>query len=90
MPVVIAVVILLCAWPAHAEDLPVAAETRVGDRMVTENVMAEGRFWALIAGTTAYEADPEGQLDAGSSTSSGGSSRRDVRSSTPRSPIPTR
>lgn len=64
MPIVIAVAILLCAWPALAGDRSVAAQTSVGDRTVAENVMTEDRFWALIARTTVHEADPEHQLDA--------------------------
>ena len=57
----VAVMILLCAsWIVSA----VSAQTIDGDRSVTDNAMAEDRFWALIGRTTDYEADPERQLEA--------------------------
>jgi len=62
--ILLAALVLLFGASAFADNAPTKPHVTTGDRVVSDDTMREDRFWALIARTTAYEADPERQLEA--------------------------
>jgi len=64
VPTLLAALVLLFGSSAFAYDAPAIPRATVGDHVVNGGTMTEDRFWAVIARTTAYEADAERQLEA--------------------------
>lgn len=64
MAFIIVLLVMSLSSPALAGDGSLVAQVAPGDPMVADNAMSEDRFWALIALTTAHEAEPKRQLEA--------------------------
>jgi len=64
MPVLFAVLKLLFGWPVCAGKSSLTGQVMDSNDMANEDVMSEDRFWTLIDHTSAYEADPQCQLEA--------------------------
>jgi Protein of unknown function (DUF4240) len=57
-------ILFACVMPAFVGNMSVAAQATLEGGGVTDRVMTENRFWALIAETTIHQADSDRQIEA--------------------------